>query len=349
MLKKRFVFFGAVLLSAFFLLMNERQCEAKPITLIFNNTWPATHHFAKYAFEPWKKEVEEKTGGRVKVEIYHGGILGKMTTTIEDTAAGKYHVAINVPSYKYEKHILPVIGECPFSFPSIEAGYRVINALVAKYPDIIQKEFNEVELMGFTVTDPYILWSRTPIRKMEDLKGKMVSLKSKTFKETIKAWGSTPVSVATPEAYTALQRGTIDILTYSQIGGCSYKFYEVGYYVTKTDMWNFVICGIMNKKFFNSLPMDLQKLFKEELNPSLLKRITYDDYGVQMPAYFKEIKEKAKEVIYLSPAEKKKMVSSGKPAWDYWLNKARSLGLPAEQIMEDYKKLLRKEGSIIPF
>jgi len=265
----------------------------KPIKLIINNTWPATHHFAKNVYEPWAKEVEKKTNGRVKVEIYHGGILGKMTSVIEDVAAGKYQVACNMPGYQYKQHILPVIGEVPFAFPSVYVSYKVLKKLTDKYANIVDKEFSDVSIMGFVTTDPYIFYSRVPIRSVNDLKGKLVSLKTKSFKPVIKNWGADPVSVGTAEAYTALQRGTIDVLTYSPAGGVAYKFYEVGPYVTYANLWNVVLCFVMDKKWLNSLPGDLQKLFKEDLNPRMAELATYNDYGPNGEKVKKILKEKA--------------------------------------------------------
>ena len=316
----------------------------KPIKLIINNWAPATHHYFKKTYVPWAKEVEEKTNGRVKVEIYNGGTLGKLTTTIEDVAAGKYQVTINIPSYQYKRHIMPIIAELPFAFPSVDVGYRTLKKLTEKYSDIIDEEFSEVEVMGFSVTDPYMLFSRSPIHNMEDLKGKLISLKAKSFKPVIEEWGATPVSIATPEAYTALQRGTIDILTYCPSGALGYKFYEVAPFAVDVNLWRFVICFIMDKHWLNSLPEDLQKLFKEDLNPRIAELNAYNDYGADVEDNKKKIKENSKEVVSFTPAEMEKLRKTAKPAWDFWLANAKKQGLPADQIMEDFKKLLAEEG-----
>src|SRR5690625_1080439 len=52
--------------------------------LNLNSPVPSTHGFAGNLFEPWAESVEEKTDGRVKVNLYHGGTLGTSSTSWDD-------------------------------------------------------------------------------------------------------------------------------------------------------------------------------------------------------------------------------------------------------------------------
>src|SRR5690606_20586208 len=56
----------------------------KVYELNVNNWNPSTHHYVYNVFDPWKEMVEEKTEGRVKVNLYHGGSLGKSSSVYQD-------------------------------------------------------------------------------------------------------------------------------------------------------------------------------------------------------------------------------------------------------------------------
>ncbi|MFP3928439.1 MAG: hypothetical protein ACLFUP_06000, partial [Desulfobacteraceae bacterium] len=53
------------------------MAEAKTITLKFSTAFPPRHTMQVQVFEPWAEKIEKLTDGRVKVEFYPGGALGK--------------------------------------------------------------------------------------------------------------------------------------------------------------------------------------------------------------------------------------------------------------------------------
>ena len=326
---------------------------AEPIQLEFGNWVPSTHHLAVNAFEPWKKIVEEKTTGRVKVNLYHGGVLGTSKAVLNDVKGGVYHVGIMVSSYYFDTPIFKLtIGELPFAITSPTAGLKVMQEFTEKYgKDVFEKL--DIKNMGVFASEPYVLFSTKPIRRVEDLKGKKIRAAGKAWVQIDKDWGAVPIPMQPEEAYTALERGTLDVMQHSPYSGSAYKYYEPAPYVTQLNAPTVIGGMIMNKTFYDKLPADLKKLFDEELNPALMNMLTnsYEKGTQEALAKMREaFKARGKgEVIALSPEERAKFVKPTESEWAAWVKEANKRGYPGEAMMADFKAILKKHGLAPPF
>ena len=326
---------------------------AEPIQLDLGNWTPSTHHLAVNAFEPWKKIVEQKTQGRVKVNVHHGGVLGTSKATLNDVKGGVYHVGLMVSGYYYDTPLFKLtIGELPFAINSSAVGAKVMTEFVDKHAkDVFDKL--SIKNMGVFATDGYVMMSTRPIRRMEDLKGMKLRAAGKAWVQIGKDWGAVPTPMTTEEAYTALERGTLDVMQISPTSGMGYKYHEVAPYVTQLGAPTVVGGMIMNKAFYDKLPADLKKLFDEELNPALVNLITgsYDRGADGSYEKMREIfKAKGKgEVIALSPEERAKFVKPTEPEWAAWVKEANKRGYPGEAMMADFKAIMKKNGLALPF
>ena len=326
---------------------------ADPIQLDLGSWVPSTHHLAVNAFEPWKKIVEEKTSGRVKVNVYHGGVLGTSKAVLADVKGGVYDVGLMISGYYYDTPIFKLtIGELPFAITSQTAGLKVMEEFTDKYgKDVFEKL--GIKNMGVFVSESYVLFSTKPIRRFEDMKGKRIRAAGKAWVQIDKAWGAVPTPMQPEEAYTALERGTLDVMQYGPSSAMGWKYYEPAPYVTLVNTPTIIGGMIMNKTFYDKLPADLKKLFDEELNPALMNLInkTYREGTNEALEKMRGIfKAKGKgEVIILSPEEQTKFVKPTEPEWAAWVKEANKRGYPGEAMMADFKAMLKKNGIAPPF
>ena len=326
---------------------------ADPIQLEFGNWLPSTHPQAVNSLEPWKKLVEEKTQGRVKVNLYHAGVLGTSRAVLNDVKGGVYHVGLMVAAYYYDTPLFKLtIGELPFALTGPVIGSRIMSEFVAKHGKDVFDQLN-IKNMGIFASDAYAMYSTAPIRKIEDLKGMKLRAVGKAWVQIAKDWGAVPTPMQPEEAYTALERGTLNVMQYSPTGAMSWKYYEPASYVTRLDS-PIVIAGlIMNKAFYDKLPADLKKLFDEELSPALANMMVsvYEKGANQAFDRMKEIfKAKGKgEVITLSAEERVKFIKPTEPEWAAWVKEANKRGYPGEAMMADFKAILKKNGLAPPF
>jgi len=343
----------AALMMALILGVAPAAQAAEPIQLDLGSWVPSTHHLAVNAFEPWKKIVEEKTSGRVKVNVYHGGVLGTSKAVLNDVKGGVYQVGLMISGYYYDTPIFKLtIGELPFAITSPPAGVKVMEEFTEKYgKDVFEKL--GIKNMGIFVSEPYVFFSTKPIRRVEDMKGKKIRAAGKAWVQIDKDWGAVPTPMQPEEAYTALERGTLDVMQYGPSSAMSWKYYEPAPYVTQVNAPTIIGGMIMNKTFYDKLPADLKKLFDEELNPALINLInkTYENGTNEALEKMREtFKAKGKgEVITLSPEEKARFVKPTEPEWAAWVKEANKRGYPGDAMMADFKALLKKNGLAPPF
>ncbi|WP_342510989.1 TRAP transporter substrate-binding protein DctP [Sporosarcina sp. FSL K6-1522] len=323
----------------------------KVYELNVGNIQPSTHHYVYNVYEPWTEFVEKETNGRVKVNVFHGGTLGKATSAFEDTRGGIADLGAVISTYYYDSIFFPyTIGNLPFAFPDSTIGGEIMTKFGEKYAvDAIEEEVHY--LGGSFVTDPYNLFSQKPVRKIEDIKGLKMRVQGKSDVPLVEAWGGVPVSIPLDETYEALQKGTLDTAFYSTIGVLGHKYYEVAPYVMKMGTTVTPVIPIMNKDYYESLPEDLQKMFDEVLGPKLAELFSETHKKELEKAYgeLDKLIEGKGEIIELVPEEEAKFKVSAKTLWDEWVKEANAKGYPGDQMMEDFKDMLLEAGLKLPF
>ncbi|MBW1801059.1 MAG: hypothetical protein JRJ85_10055, partial [Deltaproteobacteria bacterium] len=135
-----------------------------PVTVL-GKTWTIKMHYEMpntaplpvYGFEPWAKDVEKVTKGKVKVEIYPGDTLFKTRTdVVEAIKAGLADVAFMYAFAFTPQFDLIDVVTVPFFSPNGEVASRTAWALYQKFPEI-QAQWKDVKLLSTWATDPYVL------------------------------------------------------------------------------------------------------------------------------------------------------------------------------------------------
>src|SRR5699024_8319307 len=123
-----------------------------------NSIFASVNYYVPDAVEPWAKLVEEKSEGRIKVNLHHGSVLGSPTSMWQDIQGGVYDVGIYAaPTYFTETELFPLsIGDLPLAFPDVASASNVMTKFAQKYGE----EANEKAiLMGIPTSDPTVLFS----------------------------------------------------------------------------------------------------------------------------------------------------------------------------------------------
>lgn len=362
LISKKITFFLSIVLLSFTLVAcgaekettsstesNDSNNSGEVIELNVNNWTHSTHHLAKNVYEPWQKMVEEKTDGRVKVNLFHGSSLGASTSVYQDVVGGVYEVGILVTNYYYDTNFFPyTIGSLPFAFQDPESASKVLAKFGEKYAN---DKITDVVIMGMTASDSYDLFSGKPIESIDDLKNLKMRASGKAEIPFVQNIGGVPVSIATDELYEGLQKGTLDTAFYTPSGAIGLKIYEPAPYITKLGVQVTPDIPIMNQVFFDSLPEDLKNLFEEELNPALADLVTESYTNEAKKAHevlANEVAGKGK-VITLSENEMKKFRNNAKSAWDAWVEDANKKGYDGEKMVEDLIKMIEEGGYPKPF
>ncbi len=176
------------------------------------HTTPPGNHIT-LAYEKFKELVEQKSDGKIKVQVFPNAILGSDRVIMESAQRGAIEMAVsstpNMASFSpyFQVFDLPYITSAKYQ----ENLYKAIDS--GPLADYMKKISNEVGL------EP-IMWAEygyrhfvsvKPIKKVSDLAGiKMRTTDSPIEIEVAKVLKMNPTPVAWGETYTALQQKTID-------------------------------------------------------------------------------------------------------------------------------------------
>lgn len=209
--------------------------------------------------ERFKQLAEERTHGRVKVEVYPNSILYKDKEELEALQLGT--VQMLAPSVSKfgplgikEFEVL----DLPYIIPDIAAFHALAEGPVGK--GMLQK-LESRGIKGLAMWDAgfRVMTSNRPIHSVSDLKGLKIRLTSSKIIEAQKrGLGILPQGIAFSEVYQALQTGVVDGAETVLSNVWTQKFHEVQKYVTLTHDTHQAYALVVNKKFWDGLPPDIR-------------------------------------------------------------------------------------------
>ena len=214
--------------------------------------------------QQFAKAVEEKTGGRITIEVFPSESLGSDRQMIESLIMGGLDMSINSqgPVAAYDEK-LNVVG-LPFLFSSPEQVYEVLDGPIGEELAAL------LEKKGFKVLSywdngfRHITNNKLPINTPEDLRGlKIRTPEDKLTIAIFKALGSNPAPFAFGELYMALQQGQFDGQENPVTNIYYSKLYEVQKYLSLTNH-KYEYCPlVVSMNTWRRLPADLQAMLKE--------------------------------------------------------------------------------------
>jgi tripartite ATP-independent transporter DctP family solute receptor len=260
MLKKSFFIIFVAIAFAF---SSFAVVEAKTIVK-YGHVGPPIHpqHHGAVAFA---KYVTEKTKGEIEVQVFPLGQLGGERSMTEQVQAGTLHMTAVTSGVL--ANFVPEMGiiELPFVYPNRETAYKVLDDKEVKERFAKFCEPKEFIFIGYTENEFRDMTnSKRPIKKPEDLKGlKLRVVESPLFIDTFKTLGANPTPLPFPEIYNALQQKVIDGQDNPLYTSNLMKFMEVNKFATITNHILTECPVVVNKKFWNTLTPEQQKIFRE--------------------------------------------------------------------------------------
>jgi TRAP-type C4-dicarboxylate transport system substrate-binding protein len=304
--------------------------SAETITLSFTDqnsdiSWGPVH-----ATQPWAKQVEKATNGRVKIQIYPNQTLAKGTQTwkaVKDGIAdmGWYFLGYSTGLAPYAE----VITLPGLPFRTAEKGSEMFWKLYEKFPEMQAQLGDNKILLLYTGSPTILLMPKKPVKTLEDLRGMKIRSHTGPIVEFYKKLGAVPVFLPMPDCYVAMQKGTVDAIgaSYEPIPG--FKLDEVTKYITDNTPLNVAhIAVIMNKKKWNSLPKDIQDAIMSVSGLEGSKFFGRNFFDSADAPIKKMVQEETDIEIYTLPeAERQRWIDTGaKPVWEEWANKLEREG-----------------------
>ncbi|MDR2821245.1 MAG: TRAP transporter substrate-binding protein DctP [Desulfovibrio sp.] len=288
--------------------------------------------------------LEYQFGGRLKFDRYFGQSLHSLQDGWKALRAGLVHVGQTYHLHNQGAFDLAMADGLPFLSNSVVVATQIMEEM---YPKYFKKEYEAqgVSLAWIPHFDVQGLICKTPIRKLEDLKGKRImGFGGSVQRDTLIALGATPVQLPTPDTFIGLQRGVVDGVAWAVGSMIPWRFHEVAKYVTVTGLGNTRIDYGINREKFYSLP----RAFQEELyfKFRLAGNHMSEGYTKLEDRGFDDLKKAGIEIIILDPEEKKRWVAVGDTIWDKFITENEKKGLPARQFAKDFRAAAAKYNAM---
>ncbi len=230
----------------------------EPIVIKFSHV-VATDTPKGKAADHFSKLVEERTNGRVKVEIYPNSTLYKDKEEIEALQLGA--VQMLAPSLakfgplgvkEFE------VFDLPYLFDDYDQLHKVTQGPIGM--GLLQK-LEDKGVLGLAYWDNgfKVMSANKPLREVKDFRGlKMRIQSSKVLDAQMRALGAIPQTMAFSEVYQALQTGVVDGTENPPSNLYTQKMFEVQPYVTNSNHGYLGYAVIVNKAFWDGLPDDVR-------------------------------------------------------------------------------------------
>ena len=220
----------AVMLVIAALLPAQLFAQAKPIVLRLAETHPQDYPTTKGDYE-FARLVEERSGGRIKIEVYYGSQLGQEKAVIEQVQFGA--IDMTRVSISPVASFVPKLNafQMPYLYRDEAHQWKVLKGDIGKNLLASLEPFGFIGLGWFEAGSRNFYNSKRPITKPEDLKGLKIRVQeSELMMGLVSAFGAVPTPMAYGEVYSALQTGVVDGAENNWPSYFSTSHYEVAKY-----------------------------------------------------------------------------------------------------------------------
>lgn len=298
--------------------------------------FPPTHIHSKL-LDAWGKEVEKRTGGKVKITYYPGGALLKGPQIYDGIVKGVADIGMSV--FAYTRGVFPSIEavEKPLGYPSGSVATYVINDFANEFKP---KELDDAKVLFLHAHGPGLFHSKKPIYKLEDMKGLKLRVGGNVA-DTAKALGAAPVAMGQGGTYEALQKGVVEATMAPMEVLQGWKHGEVTQYTTLAYSVGYTsgFYVMMNLKKWNSLPKDVQKVM-DEVSAKYVDKYAnaWDASDIEGKGFSLGLGRKH---ISLSEEESARWAKAVEPVIEAYIKEAEGKGLPGKAYMDFLKARIK--------
>ena len=256
----------------------------------------------------FEQRLEELSAGKIDVQVYPSSQLYKDNAVLKAIRLNSVQMA--APSFSKFGKIVPQLAlfDLPFIFRDAKHLHDVQDGEVGQ---ALKDKVTEKGIVALNYWDnafKQLSSNKNALTMPADAQGqKFRIMSSKVLEAQFHAVGANPQMMPFSEVYSGLQQGVIDAAENPISNIYTKKFHEVQKYLTVSNHGYLGYLVVMSKKFWNSLPADLQANVTQAMNEATEKE---RQYAAELnDSQFDLIKEYAKktgklEINELTPEQK---------------------------------------------
>lgn len=285
--------------------------QAQERTIKFATQNPRGHPLVM-GMEKFAELVQSRSGGRIKVNLYPGGVLGSDQANVSALQGGTLEmVTMNSGILASQVKEFGVF-DLPFLFGNEKEVEAVVDGEFGKRMHAKLLDKGIVGLAYFELGFRHLTNNRRPIHKADDIAGlKLRVIPNQINVDWVTALGANPTPLPFPELYAALEQRAIDgqenPLTVIQAN----KFYEVQKYLTLTYHQFNPQSVMISKKFWDTLGPEDRKIIQDAAVEAA--RYQRTQARAQTATALEALKAAGMQVSELPPTETAKLREKMKP------------------------------------
>lgn len=311
------------------------------IVLKYADQFPLTHTGSKLSAQPFKELIEERSEGRIEVQLYPAEQLAKAAGLLDAVRNRVTDIAMVGVVYVSDRMPLTSAVELPGLFTDSVAGSAAFTELAQN--DLLESEYlrNGVRPLFTMVTPPYqAMFARTTeIGDIGELQGVKLRAAGATGELIASALGAVPVRVPASDLYLALERGTVDGAIYNPPSLFAYKIEEVlSSITTNASLGTVAFAAFVNEDVWQGLPEDARALISEvstEIGENMAA-----EFKAQTDGAYQRLDELGIELIELSPELQEQFNERLQTVEAEWIRQMEGRNLPGQQILDTYRSYL---------
>ncbi len=227
----------------------------------------------------WMKEMKaganliaERTGGRVKLKFYPGGVMGNDQSVHRKIKIGQLHGGAFTPSglAQVDSSIQAL------SLPMMFSTFDEIDYVRARMDPVIkqQMETNGFVLLGISEGGFVRILSKKPMQNLESIRNSKVWVPAgdRIGQIAMSALGITPISLPISDVFTGLQTGLIETVTVNPTAAIAFQWHTSTSYMTEVPITYLIGVMAVQKKAFDKLSPGDQQIVREEIG-KVFKRL----------------------------------------------------------------------------
>jgi TRAP-type transport system periplasmic protein len=310
------------------------------VDLVLGHFLPTNHEYHAQVLEPWAKQVEQRSGGRLRISIHPGGSLGPAPAQYKNVVAGAMDIGFGVQSYTPGRFPLTEGLELPFRWSSAEASTSMFQSLYQSVP-ALRAEYADVKVLGLWTNGPaQLLTTRKQVKTLEDMRGLKVRSPGPTHNKTIESLGGAPLTMPVSEMFDALERGVAGGTINAPSVFTSYNLVEIIKYsaVARFTVASFFL--VMNADKWHALSAEDQRALDAASGETLAMHAARVSDATDRVAT-EVARTRGVEFFELPADELGRWKAAAQSVSDHWASEVEARGLPGRQFLEQLARSVR--------
>jgi TRAP-type C4-dicarboxylate transport system substrate-binding protein len=209
------------------------------------------------------EQIKERTGGRVVIKFYAGGVMGNEKSVLRKIRIGQLHGGAFTGGGLAE--VYPDINL--YSLPLVFHSPEEVDYVRARMDKILLDGLERAGFVSFGFAEAGFaqLMANMPVRAIEEIKGKKVWVPEgdRVNYAVMESVGLAPVTLPITDVLTGLQTGLIDIVGVSPIGAIAFQWHTKVRYVTKMPLVYLFATLVVDRRVFGGLDPEDQSVVHE--------------------------------------------------------------------------------------